>query len=380
MTKRRAYLALEDGTVYEGESFGAERDSYGELVFSTSMTGYQEALTDPSFAGQIVVLTYPLVGNYGINDADNESVKVQVAGFVVREHCLTPSNGTNASTLHEFLSAQNVPGIFGVDTRAVTRRLRNQGVMMGVIVLDSPSRAAEIWGKTPRYDDVDHVARVTTPEVYRWEGRRGEDGVPPSRENGGKRGPRIVVTDYGVKNNVLRCLYDRGCEVVTAPAAASAEEILALKPDGLLLSPGPGDPALLGYAVDAASELLGRVPALGICLGHQVVARALGAGTFKLPFGHRGANHPVKDLATGRVYITAQNHGYAVDAATLPKGLMASHVNLNDDTIEGLVHRDMPIMTIQYHSEASPGPRDNEYIFDRFLDMVRGAGFRPSPE
>ena len=368
---RRAYLVLEDGTVYEGQSFGAERDSYGELVFSTSMTGYQEALTDPSFAGQLVVLTYPLVGNYGINDADNESVKVQVAGFVVREHCLTPSNGENASTLHEFLAAQNVPGIFGVDTRAITRRLRNRGVMMGVIVLDSPSRSERVWGVTPKYDDVDHVARVTTPSVYRW-GRAAAVGE--------KRGPRIVVTDYGVKNNVLRCLYDRGCEVVTAPAAASSKEILALKPDGLLLSPGPGDPALLDYAVEAASELLGRVPVLGICLGHQVVARALGAGTFKLPFGHRGANHPVKDLATGRVYITAQNHGYAVDAATLPRGLTASHVNLNDDTIEGLVHRDMPIMTIQYHSEASPGPRDNEYIFDRFLDMVRGSGFRPSPE
>ncbi len=353
---RRAYLVLEDGTVFEGQSFGAERDSYGELVFSTSMTGYQEALTDPSFAGQLVVLTYPLVGNYGINDADNESVKVQVAGFVVREHCLTPSNGENASTLHEFLAAQNVPGIFGVDTRAVTRRLRNQGVMMGVIVLDSPSRAEGIWGSTPRYDDVDHVARVTTPSVFRWGGE--------------KRGLRVVVADYGVKNNVLRCLHERGCEVITAPAAASASEIMALEPDGLLLSPGPGDPALLDYAVEAASELLGRVPVLGICLGHQVVARVLGAGTFKLPFGHRGANHPVKDLATGRVYITAQNHGYAVDADTLPKGLVASHVNLNDGTIEGLVHREMPIMTIQYHSEASPGPRDNEYIFDRFLEMV----------
>lgn len=367
---RRAYLVLEDGTVYQGQSFGAERDSFGELVFSTNMTGYQEALTDPSFAGQLVVLTYPLVGNYGINDADNESVKVQVAGFVAREHCLTPSNGTNALTLHEFLSAQNVPGIFGVDTRAVTRRLRSRGVMMGGIVLDSLSRAAEIWGTTPRYDDVDHVARVTTPEVYRWEGRMGGGKLSSARESVGKRGPRVVVTDYGVKNNVLRCLYDRGCDVVTTPAVASAEEILALKPDGLLLSPGPGDPALLDYALEAASELLGRVPVLGICLGHQVVARALGAETFKLPFGHRGANHPVKDLATGRVYITAQNHGYAVDSATLPEGLMTSHVNLNDGTIEGLVHRDMPIMTIQYHSEASPGPRDNEYIFDRFLDLI----------
>ena len=277
---RRAYLVLEDGAVFEGWSFGAERDSYGELVFSTSMTGYQEALTDPSFAGQLVTLTYPLIGNYGINDEDNESVKVQVAGFVVREHCLTPSNGTNASTLHEFLAAQDVPGIFGVDTRAVTRRLRNRGVMMGVIALDSPSRAERLWGLTPRYDDVDHVARVTTPEVYRWEGRMGEraTGRSPLRGVDGERGLRIVVTDYGVKNNVLRCLHERGCEVVTAPADVSASEVLALKPDGLLLSPGPGDPALLDYAVDAASELLGRVPTLGICLGHQVVARALGGG------------------------------------------------------------------------------------------------------
>ena len=359
---RNAYLVLEDGTVFAGQSFGAERDSYGELVFSTSMTGYQEALTDPSFAGQLVVLTYPLVGNYGINDEDNESIKVQVAGFVVREHCLTPSNGTNTSTLHQFLAAQNVPGIAGVDTRAITRRLRNRGVMMGVIVLDSPSRAEGLWGVATRYEDVDYVARVTTPGVYRW--RR-------DQKLGKKRGPRIVVTDYGVKNNVLRCLADRGCDVVTAPAAATAEEILGLNPDGLLLSPGPGDPALLNYAVETASALLGRVPTLGICLGHQVVARALGAGTFKLPFGHRGANHPVKDLATGRVYITAQNHGYAVDAETLPPGLTASHINLNDGTIEGLAHRDMPIMTIQYHSEASPGPRDNEYIFDRFLEMVK---------
>ena len=358
---RRAYLQLEDGSVYPGYSFGAERERYGELVFSTSMTGYQEALTDPSFAGQLVVLTYPLVGNYGIHDADNESVKVQVAGLVVRGHCLTPSNGSNSTTLHQFLASQGVPGIYGVDTRAITRKLRSRGVMMGVVVLDSPAKAAGWWDSIPRYDDVDYVQRVTTKDLYSWEAG-GATGEAPEH--------RILVGDYGVKNNVLRCLRARGCEVITVPATATAEEVLEHQPDGILLSPGPGDPALLDYAVDTASNLLGKVPILGICLGHQVVARALGAGTFKLRFGHRGANHPVRDLATGRIYITAQNHGYAVDAATLPKGLTASHVNLNDGTIEGLVHSEMPIMTIQYHSEASPGPRDNEYIFDRFMAMV----------
>ena len=358
---RKAYLLLEDGSVYPGYSFGAEREAYGELVFSTSMTGYQEALTDPSFAGQLVVLTYPLVGNYGIHDEDNESVKVQVAGLVVREHCLTPSNGSNSTTLHQFLASQGIPGIYGVDTRAITRRLRSRGVMMGVVVPDSPARAAGWWGSIPRYDDVDYVQRVTTKERYSWKG---------GKTTGKGPGHRILVSDYGVKNNVLRCLWARGCEVITVPATATAEEVLEQQPDGILLSPGPGDPALLDYAVDTASRLLDEVPILGICLGHQVVARALGAGTFKLRFGHRGANHPVKDLATGRIYITAQNHGYAVDAATLPQGLAVSHVNLNDGTIEGLVHSEMPIMTIQYHSEASPGPRDNEYIFDRFIAMV----------
>ena len=360
---RRAYLVLEDGSTYPGYSFGAQEDTYGEVVFNTGMTGYQEALTDPSYAGQLVVLTYPLVGNYGINHNDNESIRVQVAGFVVREHCLTPSNGSNDTTLHQFLAAQGTPGIYGVDTRAITRRLRSHGVMMGVISLDSPEEVRPRWSSIPRYDDVDYVQTVTTSEPYHWKANREVEAKPRYR---------ILVNDYGVKNNILRVLSDRGCEVITVPASATAEEVLEQKPDGVLLSPGPGDPALLDYAVDTVSKLLGKVPIMGICLGHQVVARALGAGTFKLKFGHRGANHPVKDLATGRVYITAQNHGYTVDASTLPRGLEVSHVNLNDGTVEGLIHLEMPIMTIQYHSEASPGPRDNEYLFDRFLAMVGG--------
>ncbi len=356
---------MEDGSVYPGRSFGAQRDSYGELVFTTGMTGYQEALTDPSYAGQLVVLTYPLVGNYGINVGDNESIRAQVAGFVVREHCLTPSGESGSSTLHEFLVSQGIPGIHGVDTRAVTKRLRSRGVMMGGIALDSPDRAAARWSSMPRYDDVDYVRRVTAKESRRWETLQASEG-------GARR--RVVVNDYGAKSSILRNLRERGCEVITAPAWATAAEVLAHRPDAVLLSPGPGDPALLDYVVNTVKGLLGKTPIMGICLGHQVVARALGAGTFKLRFGHRGANHPVKDLATGRVYITAQNHGYAVDASTLPKGLRASHVNLNDGTIEGLVHSEIPVMTIQYHSEASPGPRDNEYIFDRFVAMVDGGG------
>ena len=377
-----AYLVLKDGSVYRGQAFGAGAPAYGEVVFNTSMTGYQEVLTDPSYSGQIVMLTYPLVGNYGINAQDFESKRVQVAGFVVREHCETPSHGLSAGTLHDFLASQGIPGIKGVDTRAITRRLRTHGVMMGSIqsnpsappatsVLDtstvdgaSPEAALAKLKEMPHYGDVDFVRRVTTLEPYSW------DSAPEVSA----RAHRILVADFGLKYNILRLLRGLGCEVTAVPATASAEEMLALKPAGIVLSPGPGDPALLGYVVDTVRRLIGRVPVMGICLGHQVVARALGADTFKLKFGHRGANHPVKDLATGRVYITAQNHGYAVQADSLPPALEVTHVNLNDGTVEGLRHRDRPVLTTQYHSEASPGPRDNEYLFERFLDMVEEAG------
>ena len=377
-----AYLVLEDGSVYRGEALGAENFGYGEVVFNTSMTGYQEVLTDPSYSGQIVVLTYPLVGNYGINSQDFESKRVQVAGLVVREHCEFPSHSLSTTTLHEFLASQGIPGIKGVDTRAITRRLRSWGVMMGCIYSnpsESPALpAAVISGidgtipeaalaklkDMPRYGDVDFVKRVTTAEPYIWD--------EPSKVTASKF--RIVVVDFGLKYNILRLLRGLGCEVKAVPATASADEMLAAKPDGIVLSPGPGDPAMLGYVVDNVRKLIGQVPLMGICLGHQIVARALGGDTFKLKFGHRGANHPVKELATGRVYITAQNHGYAVDADSLPPELEVTHINLNDGTVEGQRHRELPILTIQYHSEASPGPRDNEYLFDRFLKMVEEHG------
>lgn len=359
-----AYLILEDGSVHRGEAFGADTAGQGEVVFNTSMTGYQEVLTDPSYAGQLVTLTYPLVGNYGINQEDIESRRIQVAGLIVREHCDHPSHGNSKITLHEYLRSQGVPGISSVDTRSITRRLRERGVMMGLITSQSPESALARLSEVPRYDDLDLVRTVTTEQRYTW-GNPGAEASPPAR--------RILVTDTGLKYNILRLLQRRGCEVIALPATTTAEEMLALQPSGIVLSPGPGDPQLLDYIIENVRELLGRTPIMGICLGHQLVARALGAGTFKLKFGHRGANHPVKDLNSGKVYITAQNHGYAVDPDTLPSGLEITHVNLHDGTVEGLRHRDLPLFTIQYHSEASPGPRDNEYLFDQFLEIVAEA-------
>ncbi len=360
-----AFLVLEDGSIYRGYAFGAAAEAYGEVVFNTSMVGYQEMLTDPSYAGQIVVPTYPLIGNYGISETDFESHKVQVSGFVVRDHCLRPSHSDSTMTLHEFLASQEVPGISGVDTRAITRRLRSRGVMMGAIAIgQSPESALARLNDLPRYGDVDFVARVSTDEPYAW------DNGPTAIGRAGKR-PRILVSDCGLKYNIMRILRTKECQVVAVPASESADEILERKPDGVMLSPGPGDPELLDYAVDTARGLIGKVPIMGICLGHQILGRAFGAKTFKLKFGHRGGNHPVRDGATGRVYITAQNHGYAVDPDGLPPEVQVSHVNLNDGTVEGLRHTSLPVMSIQYHSEASPGPWDNEYLFDQFLEMVK---------
>ncbi len=364
-----AYLLLEDGSVHRGESFGADVSTWGEVVFNTSMTGYQEVLTDPSYAGQVVALTYPLVGNYGINSEDIESRRIQVRGLIVREHCDRPSHGSSRMTIHEYLRSQGIPGISGVDTRAITRRLRTRGVMMGLVTTEPPEQAKAMLSDAPRYDDLDLVSTVTTDRRYTWEGAAAEgtsdwEGTPRHR---------ILVTDSGLKYNILRLLRQRGCEVVVVPASTTAADVMAMRPSGVLVSPGPGDPQLLDYVTENVRQLVGRVPMMGICLGHQLIARALGARTYKLKFGHRGANHPVKDLATGRVYITAQNHGYAVDADSLPANLEVSLLNLNDNTVEGLTHRDLPLFSIQYHSEASPGPKDNEYIFDKFLAMVADA-------
>ena len=374
---KKAILVLEDGSVYEGHSFGAETTAYGEVVFSTSMTGYQEMLTDPSYAGQILVPTYPLIGNYGINESDFESRQIQVRGFAVREYCPQPSHWQSSQTLHKFLLAYGIPGISGIDTRALTRRLRSSGVMMGILSSEmTTEEASKELKSSPKYDVIDFVHQVSTEKAYEWQSNAPATATLLSQSLRGasatKQSLKILVIDYGLKYNILRILSHLGCQASAVPCTASAEDVLALNPDGIVLSPGPGDPALLDDITDTVKGLIGRKPIMGICLGHQLIGKALGAQTFKLKFGHRGGNHPVRDLATGRVYITAQNHGYAVDTDTLKGGLEVSHINLNDGTVEGLRHRDLPILSIQYHSEASPGPLDNMYLFERFLEMVRG--------
>ncbi len=353
----KKFLVLEDGSVLEGHSFGAQTGAAGEVVFSTAMTGYQEMLTDPSFAGQIVVPTYPMIGNYGINGRDDESAKIRVAGFVVREHCDQPSHAASEMTVDEYLRSQSIPGLWGIDTRALTRRLRTRGVMMGALG-SSVEAATGRLKAAASYGNTDLVRSVTTDHSYHW------------NEPEADQRHKVLVSDYGVKYNIMRLLQSRGCEVITFPATAGSGELLEQEPDGILLSPGPGDPELLDYAVETAKGIVGRVPVFGICLGNQVLARAFGGRTYKLKFGHRGANHPVKDLRSGRAYITAQNHGYAVDAGSLSADVEVSHVSLNDGTVEGLRHRSIPVMSIQYHSEASPGPRDNEYVFDEFVAMM----------
>jgi len=361
---KRAILVLADGSVYEGDSFGAEATAFGEVVFNTSMVGYQEMLTDPSYAGQILVPTYPLIGNYGINKEDFESSKIQVSGFVVREECLQPNHYLSTQTLHQFLTEHGIPGISGVDTRSITRKLRSIGVMMGAITSDmTPQQALEKLGKVPAYGSVDYVKQVTTAAPYEWELHSLEKALTSL--------PRVVVIDCGLKYSILRIMRRMGCRVTAVPCTMTADEILALRPDGIILSPGPGDPAVLDYLIDTVRALIGKKPIMGICLGGQLISLALGANTFKLKYGHRGGNHPVRDLSTGKIHITAQNHGYATDPTTLPEGWEVTHINLNDGTAEGLRHKELPVFSIQYHSEASPGPWDRISHFEDFVEMVR---------
>ncbi len=355
-------LVLEDGTVVRGARFGASTKVFGELVFNTNMTGYTEALTDPSYRGQILLMTYPLIGNYGVDPAWMESDTIQVRGFVVKEACATPSHARSQKALGPFLSEYRVPGLQGADTRALTIRIRSQGTMRAALVPEGEDleEAAKIVRTMPYPDRRNLVAEVSCREPIRYPGT-------------GKR--TIVVVDCGVKRNILREA-QRYADVVRVPWDTAADDILALKPDGIIVSNGPGDPAhpdLQAATVRAVRELAGQVPLLGICLGHQILALAFGSKTFKLKFGHRGGNQPVKDLRTGRVHITSQNHGFAVDADSLnPSEFEVTHVNLNDRTVEGLVHRELPVFSVQYHPEARPGPWDNEYIFREFVERLKG--------
>jgi carbamoyl-phosphate synthase small subunit len=370
-----AKLALENGTVFTGEGFGASAEVSGEVVFNTSMTGYQEILTDPSYAGQIVTMTYPLIGNVGINQDDLESVKPQVSGFVVKEYFDYYSNFRATGNLGDWLAAHNIIAMQGIDTRMLTKMIRTGGALRGVIStidLDDES-LIEKAKRSPSMNGLDLAKKVTTEGIYDW---NEIDRTPFALKAIGKprsdgRPWRVVVYDYGVKHNILRRLASYGCQLTVVPASHPADKVLAMNPDGVFLSNGPGDPAAVKYGIQNIKKLVGKKPIFGICLGHQLLALALGGKTFKLKFGHRGANHPVKNLLTQGIEITSQNHGFAVDPQSLDQKLIEiTHVNLNDNTNEGLRHRELPIFSVQYHPEASPGPHDSDYLFDQFLTMM----------
>ncbi len=362
----KRYLLLGDGTVFEGKPLGASGTTVGEVVFNTGMTGYQEILTDPSYAGQIVLLTYPLIGNYGINDDDFESDRIQPTGLIVREACDIPSNWRATKSIDQLLKERNRVAIQGLDTRLITKRIRSAGVTMGAITDDLEAGRAAL-AAAEAYDETDFVQAVTTGEPYKW-GREGKESLAEPDDSGRVR---LAVLDCGLKYNILRRFYKAGCRPIVFPATASADEILAWKPDGILLSPGPGDPQRLGPVVETVRGLLGKRPMFGICLGNQLLCHAVGGQTYKLKFGHRGSNHPVKDLLTGKVTITSQNHGYAVDPNSLPDVADVTQLNLNDNTVEGIRVKDADASSIQYHPEAAPGPWDSRPYFVEFVERMR---------
>ncbi|WP_244083066.1 glutamine-hydrolyzing carbamoyl-phosphate synthase small subunit [Desulforhabdus sp. TSK] len=370
--RRKAMLLLEDGVLFKGYAFAGQGYALGEVVFNTSMTGYQEVLTDPSYKGQIVAMTYPLTGTYGINPEDMESAAVQVEGFVVKEYQEFASNWRSTGSLADFLNEHGKIGIEGIDTRALTRHIRQAGAMRGIIATDTDDlhRLMERVQGFPGLSGADLVQYVSCDKIYRWEGCPRLDDTAATWTPG-KPGFNVAAIDCGVKYNILRKLEASGCQVMVFPARSTAEEILARQPDGVFLSNGPGDPAAVHYVVDTVRNLLGKRPIFGICLGHQLMGLALGGQTFKLKFGHRGANQPVKDLTTGKVEITSQNHGFCVDLESLKdKPLRLTHINLNDNTLEGMEHLEIPAFSVQYHPEAAPGPHDASYLFQRFVELM----------
>ena len=374
----KALLALEDGRIFDCRSFTGPGETWGEIVFNTSMTGYQEVLTDPSYRGQMVTMTYPLIGNYGVNPEDIESDRIQVSAFLVREYQHFPSNFRSTSTLAGYLKQQGIMGVEELDTRALTRHIRNAGAMRSFISTEDldPSSLVKRAGKIPSMKGQDLAKAVSTTMLYYW-----TDGKPVScndsildmtlwKRKGKKHS--VVAFDFGIKYNILRCLELAGCEIIVVPGSTGSDTIKAMKPDGIFLSNGPGDPEPVTYAIETIRELLGYCPMFGICLGHQILGLALGGKSFKLKFGHRGANQPVKNLLTGRIEITSQNHGFVLDTDSLDENdFEITHVNLNDNTLEGFRHRKYPVFAVQYHPEASPGPHDANYLFDEFKKLMK---------
>ena len=350
-------LLLADGRIFEGKSFGYQGETTGEVCFNTGMTGYQEILTDPSYCKQIVTMTSPHIGNYGINEEDIESENIQVAGFVIKEETMTPSNWRSTQSLGEYLKKNKIVGIKEIDTRSLTRHIRDKGAMNGIISsndLDIQSLDKKLK-KFPDMNGLDLAKDVTTQKKYKWPG---------------KGRYKVAVIDFGIKKNILRLLSDVGCELTVFPASIKAEDILSFEPDGVFLSNGPGDPLAVTYGIETVKKLLGKVPLFGICLGHQILALALGASTFKLKFGHRGINHPVRNNEKNTVEITSQNHGFAVDLDSLPPNVISTHINLNDNTSGGIRCTDIPAFSVQYHPESSPGPHDSRYLFNQFIEMM----------
>lgn len=352
-----AILLLADGRIFEGKSFGYQGETTGEVCFNTGMTGYQEILTDPSYCKQIVTMTSPHIGNYGINEEDIESENIQVAGFVIKEETITPSNWRSTQSLGEYLKKNKIVGIKEIDTRSLTRHIRDKGAMNGIISsndLDIQSLEKKLK-EFPDMNGLDLAKDVTTQKKYKWPG---------------KGQYKVAVIDFGIKKNILRLLSDAGCELTVFPASIKAEDILSFEPDGVFLSNGPGDPLAVTYGIETVKKLLGKVPLFGICLGHQILALALGASTFKLKFGHRGINHPVRNNEKNTVEITSQNHGFAVDLDSLPPNVISTHINLNDNTSGGIRCTDIPAFSVQYHPESSPGPHDSRYLFNQFIEMM----------